>query len=163
MPAMRPHNLRNTLVHPLARMLPLNKYQRQVYRLGERKPPVGGMKDHAPKDEVVNCVLAPFDTTQLRVNVERDFWLISLAGSCSSNLAGGFRVQLYDVLKKVRLADRGVLFSNFGGGASGAFYLREPYQFDLPDSQILLVIQNMENAQNTIQVALYGQVLRFNQ
>lgn len=80
---------------------------------------------------------------------------------------GGFRAQLYDMKKQLRFADRGQLVANIagnGGTTPGApFFLREPWQFDEPDSQVLVIVQNMETAQNSIQLVMYGQVLRFNQ
>ena len=164
MPAARPYSLQNTMVHPLARMLRMLHPQTQVYRLGEKYPPIGGMAAHAPSWEVVTAVLDPQGTSQVRVNLQRDFWLLALATSATVITArGGFRMQFYDTLKKVRFADRMVLKHNVGGNATAPFWLREPYQFDLPDSQILVTLQNMETVQNTVQLALYGQVLRFNQ
>jgi hypothetical protein len=76
---------------------------------------------------------------------------------------GNFRVQIYDTQKALRMADRGVQLQNLGGDAHGPQWLRDPYHFDLPDSQVLLIVQNLEQQTNQIQVALYGQVLRFNQ
>lgn len=164
MPAAKPYSLAHTLVHPLARMTPLHRWQQQVYRLGEKTPPTGGMAEHAPSWEAVNLVLDPLGTLQARVNLQKDFWLVAITTSATTNTAaGGFRAQLYDSIKKVRLADRGILRALIGGSASGPFFLREPYQFDQPNSQLLIIAQNMEAVQNTIQIVLYGQVLRFNQ
>ena len=166
---MLPFSLRNTVTHPLARMLPLQREQLMVYRLGEKNPPAGHLLDHAPMWEVVNVVLNARGSTRVRVNLQRDFTLMALIASATVNTAlGGFRAQFYDMKKQLRFADRGVLFSNLagpmGGGTPGAaFFLREPWEFDEPDSQILVIVQNMEAAQNSIQFVMYGQVLRFNQ
>jgi len=136
-------------------------YQRQVYRLAEKQPPAGGMADHAPSWETVTVVLAAQDTQQFRVNVQRDFWLLAL--TASSDQVAGFRAQLYDTIKKVRFADRGVKSPLIAGTSGGATFLRDPYHFDQPDSQILVIVQNMAAVQANVQLALYGQVLRFNQ
>ncbi len=146
-------------------MLPLFKYQKQVYRLAEARPPVEeGLADHAPVWHTVTFILAALQSVQMRINVQRDFWLIAITASATTQTAaGGFRAQLYDTIKKVRFADRGQLMVNIAGSSSGPFFLRDPYQFDQPDSQVLVNLTNMENAQNTVQLALYGQVLRFNQ
>lgn len=161
---VNPYSLRNTLVHPLARMLPLQRWQQQVYRLGEKNPPAGDMQDHAPSWEVASFVLPALGTIQARINVQKDFHLLAITTTSSVQTAlGGFRAQLYDAIKKVRFADRGMLRALMGGTTSGPFFLREPYQFDQPNSQILVMVQNMELVQNTIQLSLYGQVLRFNQ
>ncbi len=169
MPGSRPYSLSQTLLHPLARMLPLQRQQSQVYRLGERVPPSGGLAEHNPTWEAVNLVLQARGTLQARINVQRDFTLLALLATTSSNVNGGFRAQLYDTKKQLRMADRGVQFANiagsqFGGAANpGSFFLREPYEFDQPDSQVLVLVQNLETVTNTIQLVLYGVALRFNQ
>jgi hypothetical protein len=168
MPACHPYSLKNVLTNPLALMLPLHRLQEQVYRMAERLPPSGGMHDHAPSWECVSMVLAARDTSQVRVNLQRDFHLMAIACGASSIVNGGFRAQFFDTKKQRRLADRGVMFANIAGsnengaGATSPSFLREPYVFDQPDSQLLVIVQNMETAQNTIQIAFYGQVLRFN-
>src|SRR5208282_1443092 len=168
MAGSRPYSLSQTLIHPLARMLPLQREQLQVYRLGERVPPSGGLADHAPTWEAVNLVLNARSTLQARVNLQRDFTLLALLASTSSNVNGGFRAQLYDTKKQLRLADRGVPVANIAGSMGGgaipaAVFLREPYEFDQPDSQVLVLVQNLETVTNTIQLVLYGVALRFNQ
>lgn len=171
MPGIHPYSLRMTPTNPLARMLPIQREQMMVYRLGEKNPPSGHMRDHAPMWEVVNVVLNARGSTRVRVNLQRDFTLMALTASATVNTAlGAFRAQFYDMKKQLRFADRGVLFANLagtmggGGGAGGsASFLREPWEFDEPDSQVLVIVQNMETAQNSIQIVMYGQVLRFNQ
>jgi hypothetical protein len=166
MPGSHPYSRRTTLMNPLARMLPIQREQFQVYRMGERLPPSGGLHNHAPMWEAISFVLGPLQTAQARVNLQRDFNLLAILISNSSNVAGGFRGQMYDTRKKLRLADRGVQQALMGGNMtalSGPFFLREPYPFDQPDSQILVQATNLEAVTNTIQIALYGLVLRFNQ
>jgi hypothetical protein len=168
MPGMKPYSLAHTNTHPLARMLPLQREQMQVYRLGEKSPPADEFRNHAPTWEVVNVILNSLGSTRVRVNVQRDFTLLAVIASSTVNTArGGFRTQLYDMKKQLRFADRGQLFANFagtmGGGTAGAaLFLREPWRFDEADSQVLVIVQNMETAQNSIQVVMYGQALRFN-
>jgi hypothetical protein len=170
MPGARPYTLRHVITHPLARMLPLQREQEQVYRLGEKHPPAGELRHHAPMWESVSFILAPRDSARVRVNLQRDFTLLAITNQASVQTAlGGFRAQMYDTRKELRMADRGILAANISGtvagptSSGGLFYLREPYQFDQPDSQLLIIAQNMETAQNTIQIALYGLVLRFNE
>lgn len=163
----KPYSLRNTMQHPLARMLPMQREQSQVYRMGERVPPCGFLCNHAPTWEAVNLVIAALGTLQVRVALQRDFHLLAINVSTSSNVAGGFRAQLYDVMKQVRFADRGLNQALMGGqqgpaGPVGAFFLREPYRFDEPNSQLLVNVQNLESVQNTIQIAFYGLALPFN-
>jgi hypothetical protein len=169
MPGAKPYTLQNTMLHPLARMLPLQREQVQVYRLGEKNPPVGELDGHGPDWEVVSMILNAGSTLQARVNLQRDYTLMALTVSSSSNVNGGFRAQLYDTKKQRRLADRGVQMALMAGQPtaaappSGPFFLREPYKFDQPDSQILVLAQNLEVVTNTIQIVLYGVVLRFNE
>ena len=169
MPGAKPYSLQNTLLHPLARMLPLRRQQAQVYRLGERLPPSGPLHDYNPTWEAVNLVLDARSTLQARVNVQRDFTLIALVASSSSNVNGGFRAQFFDTKKELRFAERNVIQSLIAGSVFGAgaitnpFFLREPYEFDQPDSQILVSAQNLETVTNTIQIVFYGVALRFNQ
>ena len=169
MPGANPYSLRNTLVNPLARMLPLKSGQSQVYRLGEKRPPSGGLDGHSPSWEVISFVLPANGTSQGRISLQRDFTLMALTCNASVTDHGGFRAQLYDTMKKVRFADRGVLGALIAGAGTvvGAMtspvFLREPYAFDEPDSQVLVLVQNLEPVVNTIQLVLYGQVLRFNE
>lgn len=167
MAGSRPYSLRHTLQNPLARMLPLSREQSQVYRLGEKRPPAGFIDGHAPVWEAISMVLTSLGTIQARVALQRDFHLLALTASTSVNTAGGFRAQLYDAAKQVRLADRGVPLANLAGSAGPAgpvapFFLRDPYRFDDPDSQVLVVITNLEAVQNTVQLVLYGVCLPFN-
>jgi hypothetical protein len=166
--APNPYSLRSTIVHPLARMLPLQREQMQVYRLGEKHPPSGDVPGSGPMWEPVSFVLAARDTLQARVNLQRFFTLMALTTQSSSNVNGGFRMQFFDTKKERRFADRNVNQVNVagpvgGGGTPGAVFLREPYVFDQPDSQILVVVQNLETVTNTIQLAFYGHVMRFNE
>jgi hypothetical protein len=167
MPGAKPYTLRHALTHPLARMLPLLQWQGQVYRMGEKHPPSGDLPGHGPDWEVVTCVLAARDTTQVRVNLQRDYTLMAITTSSTVTDRGGFRAQFYDTRKQLRFADRGVNRVNIagsmgGGGKPAPSFLREPWRFDEPDSQILVVVQNFETVQNEIQIAFYGLVLRFN-
>jgi hypothetical protein len=138
----------------LARMLPLFQRQEQVYRMGDATPE--GLRGYQPRWEVVNAVIAAQQTYQTKVDLMPDFHLLALLGSASVNLNGGFRVQLYDQTRRIRLQGRGIQFPNWGGNAFGDFFLREPYPFDMPRSQVMVVLQNMEAAANTVQIVLYG-------
>jgi hypothetical protein len=166
MPGAKPYSLRFVNQNPIARMLPLQREQKHAYRLGEKIPP-SALDGHGPVWEAATFVLNPRATLQARINLQRDFTLVALGAMCTSNASGGFRVQLYDLKKQLRLADRGVQFANFASSANVALgapvFLREPLRFDLPDSQVLVNIQNLETVANTVQIVLYGLVLRFNE
>jgi hypothetical protein len=165
MAGAKPYTLRYVSQHPLARMLPLHRYQDQAYRLGERIPP-SALDGHGPTWEAVTVALNARSTLQVRVNLQRDFTLIAISASSSSSVNGGFRAQFYDKKKGLRFADRNVNQVNFAGtvaGGSSPVFLREPYRFDLPDSQLLLNVQNLEIVANTVQIVFYGSALRFNE
>lgn len=149
--------LRQNLLNPLARMVPLFQRQKAVYHMADRNP--AGMEGFQPRWEVVPAVLGALKTIQLRIAIAEQFYLLAIGGSATVNTLGGFRAQIYDTLKQRRFADRGVQFPNLGAGGlspSGWFFLRHPYCFDQPQSQILVMLQNMENSSNTIQLVLYG-------
>jgi hypothetical protein len=162
MPQAKPYSLRQTLTNPLARMLPLRGNQQQVYRLGEKHPPAADVPGSGPVWEVANFVLPAFGTSQARINLQRFFTLMAVSGSATVNTVGGFRVQFFDLKKERRFADRGEIIANFAGSLE-PFFLREPYQFDQPDSLILVQVQNFESVSNTVQVVFFGHVLRFNE
>lgn len=166
MPGAKPYTLNHVLQNPLARMLPLRRNQGHIYRMGEKIPP-SALDGHGPMWEVATFSLGPLQTLQARINLQRDFTLIAIAASSSSSVSGGFRFQMYDLKKRLRFADRGIQESVLAGSVASAtsepFFLREPWRFDLPDSQILVNIQNFESVVNTAQVAFYGVVLRFNE
>jgi hypothetical protein len=168
---MNPQPDQNVLHHTLARMLPLHRYQSQVYRLAQKHPP--GFEDgFTPIWEVATALLPARQTTQLRINFQNQFHLLALTGS--SSLAGGFRAQIYDMKKLyegamggkpgVRLAARGVVLANYFGITGQAFFLREPHPFTEPNAQALVIIQNQDTSgsSNQIQVALFGVARRFN-
>src|ERR1700738_5188465 len=150
---MNPQPGQNVLFHPLARMLPLHLYQKQVYRFSEKFPP--GLEDgYGPIWESVPFTLAARQTQQARVNLQREFHLLAVGGS--SGTAGGFRLQFYDQKKKRRLGDRGISFNNLLGPGSSPFFLREPYAMTEKNAQLLMIVQNQDTVTNTIQVVLYG-------
>jgi hypothetical protein len=168
MAGAHPYSLRNTLTHPLARMLPIWRRQLQVYRLAEKRPASDDLPTSGPVWEAVPFVLAARDTVQARVNLQRGFTLLAITTASSVTDRGGFRAQFYDMKKKRRFADRNVNAPNIAGAMGGvnpaaASFLREPYTFDQPDSQILVSVQNLETVANSIQVVFYGVVLRFNE
>jgi hypothetical protein len=152
---INPFSLKGEITNPLARMLPLYDYQRQVYRMGEAHPPTERMQEYAPHWVVFDMVLGPLSTLQIRKTLHRGFTLLALTCSTTSNVSGGFRAQIYDLPRKRRLADRGVNQALIGGLDESCF-LREPYPLDLPNHQILIIAQNLEAVQNAVQLVLYG-------
>lgn len=152
--------LHGDFVHPFARMLPLFRYQSQVYRIGESGPPLG-LEGYTPRWEVVNAVLGARQTVQVRVDLNNDYCLLATLGSASLNTVGGFRVQIRDQRRKLRLADRGLEFPCMGGNSASPYFTREPYPFGGPRPQALVILQNLEANQNTVQFVMYGVITPF--
>jgi len=150
-------SLRPEFVNPFARFLRMPKgYQAQVYRYAEASPP--GCEGYQPRWEVVNAVLGPQQTIQAKVDLMNDFHILAILASASRNTVGGFRAHVYDKKKNRRIGPgpQGCQFPNLGGNTAAPFFLREPYAFDLPLSQVLVILQNLEPAANTVQLVLYG-------
>jgi len=148
-------SLRQEFTHPLARMLPLFRYQEQVYRMAEKSPP--GLEGYQPRWEVVNAVLGAQQQLQVKVDLMTDFQFLAILCGATVNTVGGFRVFLYDKTRNQQIGgDRGIQFPNLAGSAGAPFFLREPYAFDLPQPQALVILQNMEPNPNTVQLVLYG-------
>lgn len=163
--SVAPHRRGNIQTHPLARMLPKLGLQQQVYRLGESRPPADGLEDFAPNWQAVDLVIPAQSAMQARISVQRMFTVLGYAASSSVNALGGFRLQMRDTKKGIRFAARSVQYANVAGSVQshGAFFLREPYQFDIPESQILVDCRNLEVSPNNIEIVIYGVALRFNQ
>src|SRR5579864_8391542 len=102
MAGVNPYSLKGVITHPLARMLPLYKYERQTYRLGETNPP-SDLADFGPQWVVFDLVLGALATLQVRATLQEGFTLLGLTVSNSSNVSGGFRAQIYDVPRQRRL------------------------------------------------------------
>lgn len=157
----KPYALDRVLQNQLSTLLPLRRTNQQCYQPGYRHPS-GDFEGYAPSWEVVTFSLPPRGTRDARVNFQRDFHLIGLTGGIGSFGTNGFRMQMYDVKKGRRFFERLVGHFNIAGGAGSILLLRRPYRFDLPDSQLLVQIQNLDTVQVTDQIVLYGCVLRFN-
>lgn len=147
-------SLQLAVLNPLARMLPLFRPQVQTYHLADKNPP--GLEGYQPRWEVVNAVLGSLATLQMKVDIMTDFNLLAILASATTNTVGGFRAQYYDAIKQRKLQDRGLQFTQLGGGARAPFFLREPYAFDQPRPQMLVQLTNLESATNTVQIVFYG-------
>ncbi len=146
--------LRAEFINPYTRMLPLRGWQADVYRMAEKMPP--GLEGYQPRWEVVNGVILAQQSLNVKIDIMTGFHLMAALASATTNTVGGFRTQFYDAIKKRRIHDRPIQFPNLGGASAAPFFLREPYPFDLPRSQMLMILQNLETVTNTVQIVLYG-------
>lgn len=145
-------------------LLPTLGYQDRVYRFSKTPPP--GLEGYQPRWEVVNAVLGAQQQIQVKIDVMRNWNLLAALCSASVSTVGGFRIHLAHIWREapgpdgqmtLRIgSDRGLKFGNLAGNSNASFYLREPYPFDLPQSQCLVILQNLEPNPNTVQLALYG-------
>jgi hypothetical protein len=147
--------------NPLAKMLPNGSIQAMVYRHGEASPP--GFEGYTPLWETVTFVFTSRQSQQFKLAFHKAFTLFAINASSSVDTVGGFRFQLYDVLRKIKLTDRGVNYANLTGEGENAMFLREPYEFQGPEAQCLILASNLEPAANTVQLVLYGMGKRIDQ
>jgi hypothetical protein len=143
--------LGNIITNPLAHMLPILHYGGSSYRFGRGLPP--GLEGKAPRWQAVNFNLASQASSRDSVDLADNFELVALMGS--SNQAAGFRVQLFDVINRVKLQARGVNANLALGNGTNPFVLRNPYNFGM-GGECLVIVQNMAVAVALIQVVLFG-------
>jgi hypothetical protein len=112
------------------------------------------LRGKMPQWYVVNFALAARLNSEARVATTPGFSLVYLIGS--SSLAAGFRMQVYDSEKKLRLGDP-VNFQNEIGTAQEPFIVTKPYFFRTR-SPLLVRVQNQDvsGATNNIQVVVVG-------
>lgn len=108
-------------------------------------------------------VLAANDTEDMRIGCPENFELYAVmaAASGAEFTQGGFRIQLYDVNRKMLLVkDHPVNYGNYCGTLSGAgispLFQRKPYPLAEKNAQILVRVGNLESNPYTLQVVLFG-------
>ena len=153
----------NTILNPFACNPSLANNQKSVYISGEGsiEPITGGFPVWVYTE--FNA-LGAYATGRARIPMPEAFTLLSLMGSASVNTVGGFRVNVYDVNRRVRFTERPANFQNFAGtgtsplfqGAAIGSRQVQPYQFQVDDAQVLITVVNLENANNNIQFVMYG-------
>lgn len=117
-----------------------------------------------PMIEFSNPALGTLKTGRSRILLPEDFVLLNYWASASSNVQGGFRVNIYDVNRRRSLTIRPVNFNTLAGQGSAPLFQRRPYPFGRtiqvkgvsqpPCAKITLV--NLEAVANTIQFGFYG-------
>jgi hypothetical protein len=109
--------------------------------------------------------LGPSKTARMKLPLPNNFTLLSFFASASSNLRGGFRVNVYDINRRIRFTERPVNFNEiagqgnsplFIGGDWGANRYGAPYPFQPDDAQVMITIVNLETVPNNIEFGLYG-------
>jgi len=94
-----------------------------------------------------------------------NFTLLSFFASASSVLKGGFRANVYDNNRRIRLTERPVDFNLMAGTGSSPLFLggdwgasrhAAPYAFQPNNAQAMITIVNLETVNNNIEFGMYG-------
>jgi len=165
-PPLRPLTLPrlvNTLINPLARTGSLANNAKETYVLGDGStiPIAGGFPIW------VYCefnTLGALKTGRVRLPMPDSFRLLSYFASASVNTKGGFRVNVYDVNRRLRLTDRPLNVQTLAGNGSSPLFQgatigsrqAAPYAFQETNAQVLITVVNLESAPNLIQFGMYG-------
>lgn len=140
--------------------------QKDVYIEGDGSvfsgPIQGGTPSWIPCDFLP---LGPSKTGRSKMPLPDNFTLLSFFASVSSNVKGGFRVNVYDNNRRIRLTERPVNFNAMAGTGSSPLFLGGdwgpsryalPYQFQPFNAQVMITIVNLETVNNNIEFGLYG-------
>jgi hypothetical protein len=156
--------LMNTLLNPFARLgESLADNQKSTFVLGDGTiiPIKGGFPIW------VYCefnTLGALKTGRVRIPMPDNFRLLSYFASSSVNTKGGFRANVYDVNRRIRLTDRPPDAQTLAGNGSSPLFIggsigsrqAAPYAFQPSNAQVLITIVNLESSANQIQFGMYG-------
>lgn len=139
--------------------------QKEVYLRGDG--PVfdmiaGGTPSWVPCDFLP---LGPSKTGRSKMPLPDNFTLLGFFASASVSDRGGFRVNVYDVNRRIRLTERPVNFNAIAGTGSSPLFLggdwgnsrfAAPYAFQPNNAQVMITVVNLEIVNNNIEFGLYG-------
>lgn len=154
----------NTLLNPFAKLgESLTNNQKSVFLLGDGTviPVKGGFPVW------VYCefnTLGALKTGRIRLPMPDNFRLLTYFASSSVNTKGGFRVNVYDVNRRLRLTDRPVNAQSLAGNGSAPLFQGSaigsrqaaPYAFQPTNAQVLITVVNLESTASVIQFGMYG-------
>lgn len=162
--------LMNLLVNPFARSRDISgDAGGAVYMFGGQSILDHGLFANAgppqwPMVEFSNPALGALKTGRSRILLPDDFVLLNYWASASSQVAGGFRVMVYDVNRRRALTIRPANFNTVAGQGAAPLFQRRPYPFGRsvysggvtypPQAKVTIV--NLEAVANTIQFGFYG-------
>jgi hypothetical protein len=155
-----PARYMNAIANKFVGMVPKNP-QGAIFCLGD-KSDITAEPDEAPIWIYADVpALAANDTEDMRIGCPENFTLFAVMAQIlgAEYPNGGFRLQLYDVNRKVQLIrDHPVNFEAYcGNGRRGsALFLREPYPLQEKNAQILVRVGNLEAVPYALQVVLFG-------
>jgi hypothetical protein len=153
----------NTLLNQFAVHVDAVNSQRTVYVLGDGT--IIPIKGGTPMWVYTEFnTLGANKTNRVRVQMPESFRLLTYFGSASVVTKGGFRVNVYDLNRRMRLTERPVNLQILAGtGASPLFQggslgsrQAQPYAFQDSNAQVLITIVNLEASANLIQFGMYG-------
>lgn len=161
-----PTRYMNALRNKFVGMVPKNP-QGAIFRHGD-KSDIAASSDETPIWIYADVpTLVANDTEDMRIGCPENFELFAVMAFINeddrSPVNGGFRLQLYDVNRKMTLIkDHPVNAGNYcgagknGNGAASPLFFREPYPLAEQNAQILIRVGNLENYDYTMQVVLFG-------
>lgn len=104
-------------------------------------------------------------TGRSKMPLPDNFTLLAFMASSSSVARGGFRVNVYDINRRIRLTERPVNFNEIAGTGSSPLFIGGdwgpsrfafPYAFQPDNAQVMITIVNLEIVNNNIEFVLYG-------
>lgn len=140
--------------------------QKDVYIVGD-----GSVFDMAIQGGTPSWIPCDFNplgaskTGRSKLPLPDNFTLLAFLASASSNVKGGFRVNIYDINRRIRLTERPVNFNAMAGTGSSPLFLGGdwgasryalPYSFQPDNAQVMITVVNLETVANTIEFVLYG-------
>ena len=140
--------------------------QKDVYIAGDGSVFDGNIKGGTPSWIPCDFLpLGPSKTGRSKMPLPDNFTLLAFFASSSSVVKGGFRVNIYDINRRIRLTERPVNFNIIAGTGSSPLFLggdwgpsrlAQPYQFQPTNAQVMITIVNLETVNNNIEFGLYG-------
>jgi hypothetical protein len=139
--------------------------QRDVYLSGDGSifdMIAGGTPSWIPCDFLP---LQPSKTGRSKMPLPDNFTLLAFFASASVSDRGGFRVNVYDINRRIRLTERPVNFNAIAGTGSSPLFIGGdwgpsryafPYQFQPDNAQVMITVVNLETVNNNIEFGLYG-------
>jgi hypothetical protein len=109
--------------------------------------------------------LGPSKTGRCKMPLPDNFTLLAFMASASVNTKGGFRLNVYDINRRIRFTERPVNFNAFAGTGSSPLFLGGdwgtsrfalPYQFQPTNAQCMITVVNLETVNNNIELVMYG-------
>ena len=149
--------LMNLMVNPLAiRGGSAANFQKDIYEYGSGAILRNGYRDPFPIWMVADLSLGAMKTARGHFPIPRNFYLLSLFASSSSNVKGGYKVVAYDTTRRMPFMLRPGNFNTLAGNGSSPLFMKVPYPIDGKEPKIKWTVASLESVTNNVQFGLYG-------